>query len=119
MAVWDRITIEDDVFIGPFVVFTNDIDPRAFRKKNKDEFLPTVIKKGATIGANATIICGITIGKYAFIGAGAVVTRSVPDYAIVYGNLAKQKGYICKCGKKLDANFYCARCRTTVDIADE
>lgn len=110
VAVWDKVIIEDDVFIGPFAVFTNDINPRSFRKKKPEEFKKTIIKTGATIGANATIVCGITIGKYSFIGAGAVVTKDVPDYALVYGNPAKIKGYVCKCGEKLDEELYCKRC---------
>lgn len=110
VAVWDKVIIEDDVFIGPFAVFTNDINPRSFRKKNPEEFKKTILRRGVTIGANATIVCGITIGKYAFIGAGAVVTKDVPDYALVYGNPAKIKGYVCECGEKLDEKYYCSRC---------
>ncbi|HON57078.1 MAG TPA: acyltransferase [bacterium] len=116
VAVWDKVIIEDDVFIGPFAVFTNDINPRSFKKKEPSEFLKTIIKTGATIGANATIVCGITIGKYAFIGAGAVVTKNVPDYALIYGNPAKIKGYVCECGEKLNSDFFCEICKKKIYI---
>lgn len=98
--VWDLVTLEDDVFVGPSAVFTNDLNPRAAYPKH-GEFVPTLIKKGASIGANATIVCGITIGESAFIGAGAVVTKNVPAYAICYGNPAKTHGWMCACGEKL------------------
>ncbi|MBP7654736.1 N-acetyltransferase [Candidatus Dependentiae bacterium] len=114
VAVWDKVKIEDDVFVGPFVVFTNDINPRSFRKKKSEEFQPTFLKKGCTIGANATIVCGITIGQYAFVGAGSVVTKDVPDYGLVYGNPAKLKGYICECGEKTNEKFYCKRCEKQI-----
>ena len=99
VQIWDGIEIEDNVFIGPNVTFTNDLYPRS---QNPD-FIPvkTKIKKGASIGANSTIIAGITIGKYALIGAGSVVTKNVPDFALVYGNPAYLRGFICKCGEKL------------------
>jgi len=104
--VWDKITLEDYVFVGPSVVFTNDHNPRAkYPKKQYPEYgqwLPTLVKKGASIGANATIICGITIGEWAFIGAGAVVNKDVPDYALVVGVPAKQIGWICECGNKIE-----------------
>jgi len=88
VSLYKGVTIEDDVFVGPSVVFTNVMNPRAFIKR-KDEFKPTLIKKGASIGANATIVCGVIIGKYAFVGAGSVVTKDVPNYTMVYGNPAK------------------------------
>lgn len=99
--IWDKIILEDYVFIGPSVVFTNDKNPRAKYPKEKDNWLPTLVKEGATIGANATIICNTTIGKWAMIGAGAVVRKDIPDYAIVVGNPEKIIGYICECGEKL------------------
>jgi len=103
--VWDLITLENHVFVGPSAVFTNDPNPRAkYPKKNFSRYgkwLPTLIKEGATIGANATIVCGIEIGKWAFIGAGAVVTKDVPDYALVIGIPAKQIGWMCECGNKI------------------
>lgn len=100
VSVYIGVILEDEVFIGPSVVFTNVINPRAFIER-KNEFQPTRIKKGASIGANATILCGITIGEYALIGAGAMVTRSVPPYALVTGNPARQQGWISRAGAKL------------------
>lgn len=97
--IWDGIKIEDKVFLGPNVVFTNDLRPRS--KVYPYEFAKTNIKYGASIGANATIIGGNTIGKWAMIGAGSVITKSVPDYALVYGNPAQLKGYVCECSEKL------------------
>ena len=109
VSLYKGIEIQDDVFIGPSAVFTNVINPRAFIER-KNEFKKTLIKKGATIGANATIICGISIGKCAFIGAGAVVTKDVSDYALVYGNLSEIKGWMCECGNKLDFIVDKAKC---------
>ena len=109
VSIYDDVIIEDDVFCGPSCVFTNVINPRSFIIR-KDEYKKTLIKKGATIGANATIVCGITLGKYCFIGAGAVVTRDVPDYALVHGNPAKIRGWMCKCGNKLDDKHVCTVC---------
>ena len=101
VSVFEGVTLEDDVFCAPSCVFTNVINPRSFISR-KHEFKSTLVKKGATIGANATIICGNTIGRYAFIGAGAVVTKDVPNYAMVYGNPARIQGWVCECGTKLD-----------------
>jgi UDP-2-acetamido-3-amino-2,3-dideoxy-glucuronate N-acetyltransferase len=100
VSVYTGVICEDDVFLGPSCVFTNVINPRAFINR-KEEFRDTLIKKGASIGANATIVCGITIGSYALIGAGAVVTHDVPDNALVYGNPARIMGYVCVCGAKI------------------
>jgi len=97
VSVYTGVICEDDVFLGPSCVFTNVINPRSFISR-KEEFRPTRVKKGATIGANATIICGITIGEYAMIGAGAVVTKDVPDYALIVGNPGKQTGWVDKEG---------------------
>jgi len=99
-TLYHGLTVEDDVFIGPHVCFTNDLLPRA-KIWTEEKVVKTLVKKGASIGANATIICGVTIGKNAMIGAGSVVTKDVPEHAIVYGNPAKLKGFICKCGKEL------------------
>ncbi len=100
VSVYDGVTLEDGVFCGPSTVFTNVINPRSHISR-KHEFRPTLIRKGATIGANATILCGLTIGQFAFIGAGAVVTRDVPDFALVTGNPGHQQGWMCRCGIKL------------------
>ena len=103
VSVYTGVICEDDVFLGPSCVFTNVINPRsAIIRKN--EYKPTIVRKGATIGANATIICGITLGNYSFIGAGAVVTKDVPDYALVIGNPAKQTGWMSEFGHKLKFN---------------
>ena len=100
VSVYTGVICEDDVFLGPSAVFTNVINPRsAIIRKN--EYLPTIVKKGATIGANATIVCGITLGRYAFVGAGAVVTKDIPDYALVVGNPARQTGWMSEYGHKL------------------
>ena len=109
VALWDGVVLEDLVFVGPFAVFTNDKNPRAAVRKNRREFLPTRVCQGASIGANATLICGITIGRHAFVGAGAVVTKDVDDFAIVVGNPARRVGYMCLCGSKLRNSLRC-RC---------
>lgn len=109
VSVYTGVVCEDGVFLGPSCVFTNVINPRAFIER-KSEYRKTTIKKGASIGANATIVCGHDIGRYAFVGAGAVVTKDVPDYAMVYGSPAKVKGYVCKCGEKLEFNSGEASC---------
>lgn len=96
VSIYDGVILEDDVFCGPSMVFTNVFNPRSFISRKK-EFRQTRVKRGATIGSNATIVCGNTIGQYAFIGAGAVVTKDIPDYALVYGNPIKIKGWVCQC----------------------
>lgn len=101
VSVFDLVTLEDDVFIGPSAVFINDINPRAPYPKG-GKWTPTLVKKGATIGANATVLCGIKIGKWAFVACGAVVTKNVKDYSIVKGNPAEHSGWICECGEKLE-----------------
>jgi UDP-2-acetamido-3-amino-2,3-dideoxy-glucuronate N-acetyltransferase len=101
VSVYDNVTLEDDVFCGPSMVFTNVYNPRSAISR-KDEYQDTLVRRGATIGANATIVCGITIGKYAFIGAGAVVNRDVPDYALVVGVPARQVGWMSEYGEQLD-----------------
>jgi len=103
VSVYEGVEIEDEVFCGPSCVFTNVINPRAFIER-KHEFKKTLVKRGATIGANATIVCGVTIGEYAFVGAGAVVTKDVPPYALVVGVPARQIGWVCKCGVRLEFN---------------
>jgi len=106
--IYHGVTVEDDVFLGPSMTFTNDFYPRAF--SDEWEVYKTKVEKGASIGANATIVCGITIGEYAMIGAVSVVTKDVPPHALVVGNPAKQIGFVCKCGYKLEANKQCPRC---------
>ena len=103
VSIYEGVICEDDVFLGPSVVFTNVINPRSAISR-KSEFKKTLIRKGATIGANATIICGNEIGEYAFIGAGAVVTKSVAAYTLVVGNPAKQSGWMSEYGHRLDFN---------------
>ena len=109
VSLYKGVTLEDEVFCGPSCVFTNVYNPRAFIKR-KDKFRPTLVKKGATVGANATIICGITIGSYAMIGAGAVVTKDVPDRALIIGVPATQIGWVCQCGTTLRFKNEIARC---------
>ena len=109
VSVYKGVILEDDVFCGPSMVFTNVFNPRAHIRR-MDEVRPTIVKKGASLGANCTVVCGATIGRYAFVGAGAVVTRDVPDYALIYGNPARQHGWVCQCGEKLDKDLICPCC---------
>lgn len=109
VSVYTGVVCEDGVFLGPSCVFTNVINPRAFIER-KDEYRKTTIKKGASIGANATIVCGHDIGRYAFVGAGSVITKDVPDYAMVYGTPARIHGYVCQCGNKLHFSDGIAKC---------
>jgi UDP-2-acetamido-3-amino-2,3-dideoxy-glucuronate N-acetyltransferase len=108
VSVYEGVTLEDDVFCGPSVVFTNVINPRS-EIERKSEYRPTVVRQGASLGANATIVCGVTIGRYAFVGAGAVVTSDVPDHALVVGVPARVVGQVCQCGEKL-ADGTCPAC---------
>jgi UDP-2-acetamido-3-amino-2,3-dideoxy-glucuronate N-acetyltransferase len=101
VSVYTGVELEDDVFCGPSMVFTNVVNPRSHISR-KDEYRRTLVRRGASIGANATIVCGHTIGRYAFIGAGAVVTKDVPDFALVLGNPARISGWVCMCGVRLD-----------------
>ncbi|BDQ34690.1 Gfo/Idh/MocA family oxidoreductase [Pseudodesulfovibrio portus] len=110
VSIYKGVTLEDNVFCGPSMVFTNVFNPRAHIRR-MDEARPTLVKKGATLGANCTIICGNTIGRYAFVGAGAVVTRDVPDHALVTGNPARITGWMCACGEKLDRDRQCPACK--------
>jgi UDP-2-acetamido-3-amino-2,3-dideoxy-glucuronate N-acetyltransferase len=113
VSIYDGVTLEDDVFCGPSCVFTNIRDPRSHISQ-KGKYVATLVKKGATIGANATIVCGNTVGRYAFIGAGSVVTKDVHDHALVYGNPARIKGWVCECGAKLEfgktSKAKCSKC---------
>lgn len=115
VSVYTGVICEDGVFLGPSCVFTNVINPRAFIER-KNEYRKTIVKKGASIGANATIVCGHDIGKFAFVGAGAVVTKDVPDYALVYGSPATVQGFVCECGEQLkfiEGKASCKACGKT------
>lgn len=101
VSVYDDVTIEDDVFCGPSMVFTNVYNPRSFIER-KDEFKPTLVRRGASLGANCTIVCGVTIGAYAFVGAGSVVTKNVPDFALVIGVPGRQVGWVNMAGERLN-----------------
>ncbi len=122
VQLWDKVTVEDEVFLGPNATFTNDMRPRAGRRKSPEEFHPTVVRHGATIGANATIVCGNDIGRYAFIGAGAVVRTPVPDHALMVGCPARQVGWACACGETLpgltDGHAKCGACGATYRQTD-
>jgi UDP-2-acetamido-3-amino-2,3-dideoxy-glucuronate N-acetyltransferase len=118
VSVFKGVTLEDGVFCGPSMVFTNIYNPRAEIAK-MDQVCPTLAKKGATIGANATIVCGTTLGRYSFVGAGAVVTRNVPDHALVFGNPAKQIGWMCICGERLSDDLECLVCGNTYERCSE
>jgi UDP-2-acetamido-3-amino-2,3-dideoxy-glucuronate N-acetyltransferase len=114
VSIYTGCILEDDVFCGPSMVFTNVINPRSHVER-KNEYKTTLVGRGATLGANCTVVCGITIGRYAFVGAGAVATRDVPDYALVYGNPARLHGWRCACGIALpftddDAQVVCQAC---------
>ncbi|MDR1591292.1 MAG: N-acetyltransferase [Prevotellaceae bacterium] len=113
VSVYSGVTIEDEVFCGPSCVFTNDLTPRAKFPKGSANYVKTLVKTGASIGANATIVCDTTIGQSAMIGAGAVVTKDVPDYALMLGVPAKFAGYVCKCGSRLSDKFECNVCGRT------
>jgi acetyltransferase-like isoleucine patch superfamily enzyme len=108
VSIYQGVTLEDGVFCGPSAVFTNVMNPRA-EIERKDEFRPTLVKRGATIGANATIVCGITLGSYCFIGAGAVVTRDVPEFALMVGSPARRIGWMSHDGERLGADLVCRR----------
>lgn len=121
VSVYDDVTLEDDVFCGPSMVFTNVINPRSHIPR-KDEYLFTVVRRGATLGANCTIVCGHTIGEYAFVGAGAVVTRDIPAYALVTGTPAKRRAWMCRCGEKLPSGngiITCTACSLRYHIEAE
>lgn len=109
VSVYKGVTLEDGVFCGPSMVFTNIYNPRAEIRK-MDQVRPTLVRQGATIGANATIVCGVTIGRYAFIGAGALVNKNVPDHALMVGNQARRIGWVCFCGERLTDNLDCQAC---------
>jgi UDP-2-acetamido-3-amino-2,3-dideoxy-glucuronate N-acetyltransferase len=107
VSLYEGVTCEEDVFLGPSVVFTNVQRPRAAVSR-KHLFAPTHLRRGVTIGANATILCGVTIGEYAFVGAGSVLTQSLPAYTLAYGNPARVRGFVCRCGEKLALSLHAA-----------
>jgi UDP-2-acetamido-3-amino-2,3-dideoxy-glucuronate N-acetyltransferase len=114
VSLYTGVEVEDDVFLGPSMVFTNVVNPRSHVSR-KDEYQRTLVRRGATIGANATVVCGVTLGRYCFVGAGAVVTRDVPDHALVYGTPARIRGWMCQCGIQLEfggASDEAATCNT-------
>jgi UDP-2-acetamido-3-amino-2,3-dideoxy-glucuronate N-acetyltransferase len=114
VSIFDDVVLEDDVFCGPSMVFTNVRTPRSHVSR-KDAYERTIVQRGATLGANCTIVCGVTIGRYAFIGAGAVVTKDVPPYALMLGNPARQRGWTCQCGERLapaNEQATCGACRS-------
>jgi len=119
VSVYEGVVLEDDVFCGPSMVFTNVTTPRSGTPRNTStDYAPTIVRRGASIGANATIVCGHTLGEFAFVGAGSVVTRDVPAYAMVYGNPARIRGYACECGVKLsftDDRATCENCGRNYD----
>ena len=112
VSVYEGVDLEDNVFCGPSMVFTNVMEPRSkYPQVGTEHYLKTLVKEGASIGANATIVCGNSIGKHAFIGAGSTVIKDVPSYAMMVGNPARQIAWVCECGQKLDNTFICKRCR--------
>lgn len=116
VSVYEGVELEDDVFCGPSMVFTNDLTPRSKYPKGREGYLKTLVKKGASIGANATIVCGHTIGKWAMVASGAVVTKDVKDYALVAGVPAKQIGWVCECGLPLKSKSSCLSCGRKYEI---
>lgn len=118
VLLWDGVVVENDVFLGPNAVFTNDPNPRAPFKKSRDRFVGTLVQEGASVGANSTIVCGVRIGRYAMVGAGSVVTRDVPDHALVYGNPARRHGWVCTCGERLGEDWSC-RCGRVFEMTDD
>lgn len=119
VSVYEGVELEDYVFCGPSMVFTNDLTPRSMYPKGAEAYKKTLVKYGATIGANATIVSGNTVGEWAMIGAGAVVTKDVPAYALVLGVPAKQIGWVCECGAKLNDDHACSQCDRRYELLDD
>ena len=118
VLIFDLVTIEDDVFVGPGVVFTNDMRPRAANKKSHDELDPTLVRNGATLGAGAVVVCGSTVGAHAFVAAGAIVARDVPAHGLVAGNPARRLGWVCECGERLPDELRCSCGRAYVVVSE-
>ena len=124
-TIFEGVTIEDSVFVGPLVTFTNDLYPRSLNKDWK--ITPTLVKQGSSIGAGTVIVCGVTIGEYAMIGAGSVVTNNISSYALAFGNPAKIRGFVCRCGRKLELKnetelcvyMACPVCKEKYEISAE
>lgn len=116
VSIYEGVELEDYVFCGPSMVFTNDLTPRSKYPKGNSAYKKTLVRYGASIGANATIICGNTIGRWAMIAAGAVITKDVPDYALMAGVPAKQIGWVCECGEVLQENLKCQKCRKEYEL---
>lgn len=108
--IWHGVHIADEVFVGPNVVFTNDLRPRVRFQTTAEDWMETEVHSGASLGANSTIVCGISIGRNALVGAGSVVTKNVPDHALVVGNPARQRGWVCECGAMLNSELACREC---------
>jgi len=125
VSVYDGVILEDNVFCGPSMVFTNVHTPRCeIIRNDMSAYRKTLVKCGATIGANVTIVCGVTIGEYAFIGAGAVITKDVPAFALVFGNPGRQSGWACKCGARLNkiseqSDYICLSCQLKYKLTDD
>lgn len=113
VLLFTGVTCEDDVFLGPNVVFTNDLRPRAAIKRGAEEFLPTYVRRGATLGAGVVVVCGVTIGAHAFAAAGSVITKDVPPHGMVAGNPARLQGWVCECGARLDTGLSCTSCEAS------
>jgi UDP-2-acetamido-3-amino-2,3-dideoxy-glucuronate N-acetyltransferase len=118
VLVWDRVTVEDEVFLGPNVVFTNDLAPRVGFRKASGQLVATLVCRGASVGANATVVCGVRVGRYALVAAGAVVTRDVAAHGLVVGNPARRVGWVCACGRRLGEGLGCA-CGRRYRLVDE
>ncbi len=116
VMIFEGVTVEDDVFLGPGVAFTNDLKPRARIKRHGDQLLPTRVRTGATLGARVTVVCGVTIGENAFVGAGAVVVRDVSPHAYIVGNPGRQIGWACLCGERLTEELSCRGCGSAFEL---
>lgn len=117
VMIFDGVQVADDVFLGPGVAFTNDLRPRSHIKRRGDQLLATSVQHGATLGARVTVVCGVTIGAYAFVGAGAVITKDVPPHAFVVGNPGRVRGWVCSCAERLDADLRCS-CGRSYELLD-